>query len=136
MEELIGTNHDVDFPVIGDSMGVQIKKPEALRKDSSRPSSPWQTEGSPEQSSSSSRTPSPEAEPQSSEASAINYASIRRKKRSSGHHELLNFLQASEEATQRRHDEIMLQMISSQKSLDTLIQAFLEKQQNVHLTKF
>lgn len=128
MEELIGTNHDVDFPVIGDSMGVQIKKPEALRKDSSRPSSPWQTQGSPEQSSSSSRTPSPEAEPQSSEASAINYASRRRKKRSSGHHELLNFLQASEEATQRQHDEIMLQMISSQKSLDTLIQPFLEKQ--------
>lgn len=41
MEELFGSNRDVDFPVIGDAMGVQIKKPEALRKDSSRPSSPW-----------------------------------------------------------------------------------------------
>lgn len=126
MEELIGSNHDVDFPVIGDAMGVQIKKPKALRKDSSRPSSPWPSDASP-QHSSSSRPPSPEAETQSSDASAIN-SSRRKKKKSVGQHELLNFLKASEEATQWRHDEIMTQMIASQKTLDTLLQTVLEKQ--------
>lgn len=120
MEELFGSNRDVDFPVIGDAMGVQIKKPEALRKDSSRPSSPWPSDVSPQHSSSSSRPPSPEAETQSSDASAIN-SSCRKKKKSVGQHELLNFLKASEEATQRRHDEILTQMIASQKTLDTLL---------------
>ncbi len=130
MEELIGSNHDVDFPVIGDATGVHIKNPEALRKNSSGPSSPWPSEVSPQDSSSSSRPLSPEAETSSlsSDGSAIHSTSRRKKKKNVGHHELLNFLSESEEATQRRHDEIMTQMNASQKTLDTLIQTFLEKQ--------
>lgn len=59
MEEMIGNKHEIEFPVLCDAMDVQIKIPEVLRKDSSRPSSTWPSDVSPHHSSSSSRPPSP-----------------------------------------------------------------------------
>lgn len=103
MEELIGSKHDIDFPVIGDAMNVQIKKAEALRKDSSRPSSPWPSDVSTQHSSSSSRPPC-----ETSCKSACFSHQLPQEEKIVGQHELLNFLKEFEEATQRRNDEIMM----------------------------
>ncbi|XP_062849109.1 uncharacterized protein LOC134311399 [Trichomycterus rosablanca] len=131
MEALIGGKLDVDFPVIGTARGVEIKKPETLIRDTSRPSSPWLSELSSHSSSTTASRPSspePSASSESSSASTIASASHHRKKKHVGwHDQVLQFLMESEES-ERRHEEIMHQMIASQKSFDSLIRGLLEKQ--------
>lgn len=147
MDALLGTNHDVEFPVIGTSEGIQIRMPivnegRQLHAGSQTSPSPERstapstfffsntvstvstvttpsTEGTP----STVTTPSTECTPSTvntSRTSTPSTVNMRRQRFRPQHSELIELLRESEAANQRRHSELLGQMCQAQRSFDML----------------
>ncbi|KAG7463225.1 hypothetical protein JOB18_041519 [Solea senegalensis] len=115
MDDLLGVRHDVVFPVIGSSEGLEVRR-EALGKMSSSSSS---TAAVSETSSALTKglgggTPPPPT------------AHIPHKRRRVDD-EVMEFLQQSEAASQRRHEETIAQLRSAQQGFETLMNKLLDK---------
>lgn len=99
MDALFGEQHELKFPAVGTPVGVEVRKPEAL-EDSSSVTSPTTPPTS---------TSSPPCKRQKVDC------------------ELMQFLQDSEEASQRRHEETLSQLKSAQQGFEALMTKLLNK---------
>lgn len=104
MEQLLGGHHDIEFPVVGTSDGLEIRRPDALLTDRQQPS----------------------ASPSSGSASLSSGPSPCRPRRPEDN-SLLEFLRDSEAASQRRHEEMLSHMKTSQQSFEAMMKSYLEK---------
>lgn len=111
MDELLAGQHDIVFPVVGTSAGLQIRRPEVLGPESASASA-----------SASAPSPSPSSAPSSTP------------KRRRGQEDVLQFLRGSEETAQRRHEEaqrrheqLLAQLVSAQQGFESLMGRLLDK---------
>lgn len=105
MEALLGQNHDVDFPVVGTSEGIDIRRPDVLNAEGRQ--SPTLSQSSTPSQCSARGTPKPKVRTQLNS--------------------VLHFLQESEAASQRRHEALLSQMKASQDSFESLMREYLKK---------
>ncbi|XP_056600333.1 uncharacterized protein LOC130418293 isoform X1 [Triplophysa dalaica] len=98
MDALFGEQHELKFPAVGASVGVEVRRPEALED---------------------SRSISPKTLPTSESSPPC--------KRQKVDCELMQFLQDSEEASQRRHEETLAQLRSAQQGFEALMTKLLDK---------
>ncbi|XP_067284845.1 uncharacterized protein [Pseudorasbora parva] len=103
MDALLKGQHEVVFPVVGTSVGLNVRKPEASGQCSSDTAPPTSTSTPP------TSPPSPPLKRQRVDC------------------ELMQFLQDSEEACQRRHDETLAQLRSAQQGFEALMTKLLDK---------
>ncbi|XP_061587389.1 uncharacterized protein LOC133452174 isoform X2 [Cololabis saira] len=113
MDDLLGGQHDVVFPVVGTAAGLEIRSPEVLG-----PSAVM----APLAEASSARLPTPSTTP------------TRPHKRLRELDDVLQFLRESEEASQRRHEEaqrrheeLLAQLKSTQQGFEGLMSRLLDK---------
>lgn len=100
MDALLERQQEVVFPVVGTSVGLKVRRPEALGQCSSD-------------------TALTTASPTSPSTPPL--------KRQRVDCELMQFLQDSEEACQRRHEETLAQLRSAQQGFETLMTKLLDK---------
>lgn len=116
MEELLGGHHDVEFPVVGTVKGVEVRRPKALNADGGRDSPATAHTG----------TATPAATPTAS-ATPTRPSLLKRRRPDEHYLALLDFLKDSVAARQRRHQETLAQMKSSQDGFEALMNRFLDK---------
>lgn len=94
MEALLGGHHDVDFPIVGTSEGIDIRRPDELSADGRQQPTPSQT----------------------SPSSQCSTGSTQRQRLRTQANSLVELLHESEATSQRRHEELSSQMRASQVS--------------------
>ena len=119
MDDLLGGHHDIVFPVVGTAMGLDVRRPDALKVSVSAPDT------SP---SSSTSTPSP---PTNSHSVPTKPTDAPRRPRKRQEDDLLGFLKeseaASQAAAQKRHAETLAQMREAQEGFQRLLSQMAEK---------
>ncbi|KAL0978010.1 hypothetical protein UPYG_G00164730 [Umbra pygmaea] len=127
MDDLLGGHHDIDFPVVGTAMGLDVRRPDALQVSVSAP------DISPAPSPSPSCPPSP---PPSSSIATPTVTTLpqdtpKRPRKRQREDDLLEFLReseaASQVASQKRHAETLAQMKESQEGFQRLLAQMVEK---------
>lgn len=106
MDDLLGAQQDVVFPVVGTPEGLEVRRPEAL----------WRCSGV---TASDDIAASPAATPRAT------HTPFRKRKRVDN--EVMQFLRECEEASQQRHRETLAQLKSAQQSFESLMLKLLEK---------
>ncbi|KAK7907238.1 hypothetical protein WMY93_015850 [Mugilogobius chulae] len=101
MNDLLGDNDDVSYPVTATATGVQVPRPEGI----------------------SDSTSSPSCSEMGSDQTQPPFKSFTKQKNK----KLIEYLNNTEMSTQVRHYELMQQMKSSQESLEKLMTALIEK---------
>ena len=136
MDALLGSNHDVEFPVVGTSSGIQVRRPVfseggeviAGSQAGSQASQPAQARPA---------SPSPQGTaavsvvntPSTVNTLTVNTprATTPRPRFRAQNNELVELLRESEAATQRRHSELLTQMNRAQQSFEDMIREYLSK---------
>lgn len=137
MDDLLGGHHDIVFPVVGTTMGLDVRRPDALQVNVSAP------DISPAQSTSASSpvrlTNSPSPAPSSPPSSCVHHPTVttmppdtpRRPRKRQREDELLPYVReskaASQAASQKRHAETLAQMKKSQEGFQRLLAQMVEK---------
>ena len=140
MDDLMGGHHDIVFPVVGTAMGLDVRRPDALKVSVSSPdASPSSSTSTPSpvcvtnaHAPAPSRTPSP---PPSSgtprTAPTMPLDTPRRARKRQREDDLLGFLRESEAASQvaaqKRHAETLAQMKEAQEGFQRLLGQMVEK---------
>lgn len=113
MDSLLGGQHDIEFPVVGDSEGgLNVRRPEVLGSDGGEglPPSTGDNAGT----SSAEGTPTPKT---------------RRLRGTRGPaNSLVDVIRESEQASQRRHNELLEEMRAQRLSFESLMREYLSKQ--------
>ncbi|KAK7152608.1 hypothetical protein R3I93_010740 [Phoxinus phoxinus] len=126
MGELIGGHHDVDFPVIGTAKGVTVRRPEAFKQPLMFGNSSTEEElSSPSiahSSDSESAGPSTLSPPHTSALAR------KRKRREDITQVMSRVIKECEEATQRRHEEIMGEIKTTNALFKQMLQQSHEQQ--------
>lgn len=104
MDDLIGGQHDVVFPVVGTSAGLSVRRPEVLATNTE---------------------PCAETASSSSTPTSATHTPTRPLKRRRD--DILQFLKESEEESRRRHDELLAQLKSAQQGFEGLMSRILDK---------
>ncbi|XP_072562115.1 uncharacterized protein [Paramormyrops kingsleyae] len=116
MDDLLGKRHDVDFPVVGTAGGVEVRNAEVLG---------GQTEAlcTPPPSTPTGRLPptQPPTQPPT-----------KRRRQENGFAAVLDFLKDSETASQRRHEDTMQLLRSSQEEFVSLMKLLIDRQRVDH----
>ncbi|XP_073702493.1 uncharacterized protein [Garra rufa] len=129
MSELIGGNHDVDFPVIGTAKGVIVRRPDIIKQTNQTPQSANSSteEGLSSPNSSFDAAQSCDSESSGSfpsQAPAHSALGFKRKRKHQvDKSEMIGFLQECEVASQRRHEEIMEQIKTTNALFEKLLQS-------------
>ena len=113
MDALLGANHDVEFPVIGTSEGIQIRRPDLVNDGGQL------LAASPSPQGSIASTVSPAPSTVSPEPSTVSTPS--------SNVTLWNYSRVSESANGRRHSELLFQMKQAQTSFEVLMREYLNK---------
>lgn len=110
MDDILGGHHNVVFPVVGTSAGVDIRRPEVLGPSGLM------------------------APPTEASCSTTTTAPTRPHKRRREADDILQFLRESEEASQhrheeaqRRHEELLMQLKSAQQGFESLMSQLIDK---------
>lgn len=103
MDDILGGHHDVIFPVVGTSAGVDIRRPEVLGLSGVM------------------------APPTKASCSTPHAAPTRPHKLRREANDILHFLRESEDASQRRHEELLTQLKSAQKGFEDLMSQLSDK---------
>lgn len=117
MDSLLGGQHDIEFPVVGDNEGGLMSVGRRC----------WVQGGQGQQSSAS--DVSPENCAGTSRAGGTRTPNTRRLRRTRAPaNQLVDVIQESEQASQRRHDEILEEMRAQRISFENLMREYLSKQ--------
>lgn len=130
MGELIGGHHDIDFPVIGTAKGVTVRRPEAIKQPliSGNPSTEEEV-SSPPMAPSSHSSDSESAGPSTLSPPHTSALARKRKCREDTTQVMSCVIKECEQATQRRHEEIMGELKTTNALFKQLLQSREQQQQ-------